>query len=77
LRENGLKLKPVEKKDGTPVSEHQGSGRVSYSHAGRGLGHIQDFLVDSRTWAVRYLVVDTTNLWPGKDVLLSPHWIDA
>ena len=40
------------------------------------IGHIEDFMLDGRTWAIRYLVVDTTNLWPGKDVLLSPHWID-
>lgn len=40
------------------------------------IGHIGDFILDDRTWAIRYLIVDTTNLWPGKDVLLSPHWID-
>ena len=39
------------------------------------LGHVQDFLVDSRAWAIRYLVVDTANWWPGKKVVVSPEWI--
>lgn len=40
------------------------------------IGHIEEFLVDDRDWAVRYLVVDTRNWWPGKRVLVSPHWIE-
>lgn len=28
-----------------------------------------------RTWAIRYLVVDTRNWWPGKKVLVAPQWI--
>ena len=27
------------------------------------LGHVEDFLVDDHTWAVRYLIVDTSNWW--------------
>ena len=40
------------------------------------IGHIDDFIVDDETWAIRYLVVDTRNWWPGKKVLISPEWID-
>ena len=40
------------------------------------LGHIEDFIVDDQTWAIRYLVVDTHNWWPGKKVLVLPKWID-
>lgn len=25
---------------------------------------------------IRYLIVDTRNWWPGKQVLVSPKWID-
>jgi hypothetical protein len=32
-------------------------------------------LVDERTWAVRYLVVDTSNWWIGHKVLVAPKWI--
>jgi len=38
------------------------------------IGHIADFIVDDETWAVRYLVVDTSNWWLGKRVLVAPHW---
>jgi hypothetical protein len=39
------------------------------------IGHVDDFLVDDRAWAIRYLIVDTRNWWPGKKVALSPEWI--
>ena len=39
------------------------------------LGHVDDLLVEDRTWAVRYLVVDTRRWWPGAHVLLSPEWV--
>jgi hypothetical protein len=38
------------------------------------IGHVEDFLVDDETWEVRYLVVDTSNWWFGKKVLVAPHW---
>ena len=40
------------------------------------MGHVEDFIVDDETWAIRYLVIDTQNWWPGKKVLVSPHWIE-
>ena len=40
------------------------------------IGHVEDFIIDDETWAIRYLVVDTKNWWPGKHVLVSPQWID-
>jgi hypothetical protein len=39
------------------------------------LGHVEDVLFDDLSWAVRYLVVDTSNWWFGKHVLLAPEWI--
>ena len=38
------------------------------------IGHVDDFIVDDETWEVRYLVVDTSNWWFGKRVLVAPHW---
>jgi hypothetical protein len=38
-------------------------------------GHVEDFVLDDESWALRYLVVDTRNWWPGKRVLLAPQWI--
>ncbi len=40
------------------------------------VGHVEDFVIDDETWAIRYLIVDTRNWWPGKKVLISPHWIN-
>ncbi len=38
------------------------------------IGHVDDFLVDDETWEVRYLVIDTSNWWFGRKVLVAPHW---
>ncbi|MFA7329470.1 MAG: PRC-barrel domain-containing protein [Candidatus Delongbacteria bacterium] len=40
------------------------------------IGHVEDFILDDESWAIRYLVVDTTNWWPGGRVLVSPQWIE-
>jgi hypothetical protein len=40
------------------------------------IGHVEDFIIDDETWAIRYLVIDTQNWWPGKKVLVSPLWIE-
>lgn len=45
-------------------------------HASDGdIGHVQSMLVDEKTWAIRYLVVDTSNWWMGNKVLIPPEWI--
>jgi hypothetical protein len=40
------------------------------------IGHVEDFIIDDETWAIRYLIIDTRNWLPGKKVLLSPQWIE-
>ena len=40
------------------------------------IGHVSDFVIDDETWAIRYLIVDKHNWWPGKKVLISPQWIE-
>ncbi|HLN12249.1 MAG TPA: PRC-barrel domain-containing protein [bacterium] len=40
------------------------------------IGHIADFVIDDATWAIRYLIIDTQNWWPGKKVLVAPQWIE-
>ena len=39
------------------------------------IGHVAGYLVDEQTWAIRYLVVDTSNWWMGHKVLVAPEWI--
>jgi hypothetical protein len=36
------------------------------------IGHIKDFYFDEQSWTVRYLVADTGNWLPKRQVLLSP-----
>jgi uncharacterized protein YrrD len=40
------------------------------------IGHVEDFILDEKPWAIRYLIINTRNWWPGKKVLVSPQWID-
>ena len=40
-----------------------------------GIGHVQGLLLDEDTWAIRYLIVDTSNWWLGHQVLIAPQWI--
>lgn len=41
------------------------------------IGHVQDMLVDDDTWALRYLVIKTSNWWLGQQVVIAPSWIEA
>ncbi|OGS33324.1 MAG: photosystem reaction center subunit H [Elusimicrobia bacterium RIFOXYB2_FULL_49_7] len=40
------------------------------------IGHVEDFIIDQESWAIRYIIIDTTNWLPGKKVLVSPQWIE-
>lgn len=41
------------------------------------MGHISDFIIDDETWQVRYLLAKTGSWLSGKQVLVSPQWIQA
>jgi len=41
------------------------------------IGHVQGMLVDEDTWALRYLVVETSNWWGRHQVLIAPSWIES
>jgi hypothetical protein len=56
-------------------SIHEVTGYQVRGTNGR-IGHVEDFLVADDSWAIRYLVVDTRRLWPGKTVLLAPRWAE-
>jgi len=46
------------------------------------IGHVENFMLDKEDWRLRYFVVDTSNWWLGKRVLIamqavrSVEWID-
>jgi hypothetical protein len=39
------------------------------------IGHVEGLLVDEETWAIRYLIVNTSNWWLGHQVVIAPEWI--
>jgi uncharacterized protein YrrD len=41
------------------------------------VGHVDGFLIDDETWAIRYLVVNTSNWWLGHRVLVAPQWVSS
>jgi sporulation protein YlmC with PRC-barrel domain len=46
--------------------------------AARGvIGHVEDVLVDRRTWEITHLIVATGNWWDGHRVLVSSRRIKA
>lgn len=41
------------------------------------IGHVDGLVVDDESWVIRYLVVNTSNWWLGRDVLIATRWIDG
>lgn len=37
------------------------------------IGHVKDFYFNDHSWAIRYVVANTGNWLPGRQVLISPH----
>ncbi len=71
------KLPAKEGEDSHLRSAHEIGGFHGYLVQGldRAFGHIEQFIFEEASWAIRYLVADTRNWWVGKHVLLSPQWI--
>ena len=64
--------------DGDPHLRSIAAVTGYHIHASDGeIGHVAGFLVDDESWAIRYLVVDTSNWWLGHKVLIAPTWIDS
>ena len=40
------------------------------------IGCVHGLLIETTTWSIRYLIVDTGNWLPGKLILLSPHSVE-
>lgn len=41
------------------------------------IGEVEEFYFDDRYWTIRYLIVNTGNWLPGRQVLVSPHALTA
>jgi hypothetical protein len=72
-------LESVERQQATDDPHLRSANAVAryYVHARDGdIGHVSGFLVDERTWAIRYLIVNTSNWWLGHEVIIAPEWVD-
>jgi len=51
---------------------------TGYSVAARDadIGYVDDVVVDTRYWAIRYLDVDAGCRWSGRHVLVHPGWVE-
>jgi uncharacterized protein YrrD len=56
-------------------SAHDVSGHHIQAVDGE-IGHVEDFILDDETWAIRYLIINTRNWWADHLVLVSPQWIE-
>jgi hypothetical protein len=41
------------------------------------IGHVSGMLIDDKTWAIRYFIINTSNWWLGHQLLIQPLWIKA
>jgi uncharacterized protein YrrD len=41
-----------------------------------GIGHVTDFIMDAKSWAICFLVVETGHWFSGKEIIISPKQID-
>ena len=73
----GLPNVPVQAENNDPHlrSTKDVTGHTIQARDGE-IGHVEDFVVDDETWAIRYLIVGTKNWWPGRKVLISTRWVD-
>lgn len=64
--------------DGDPHLRSMASVQGYHIRATDGtIGHLENVLVEDETWAIRYLIVDTRDWWPGAHVLISPFAVAA
>jgi PRC-barrel domain len=38
-------------------------------------GYVDDFVISSESWVIRYIIVDTGSWLPGKKVQFAPQWV--
>ncbi len=76
--EAGLRIQRARHRNDDPHLRSTQAVTGYHVHATDGeIGHVAGFLVDDRTWAIRYAVIDTSNWWVGHKVLIAPLWIQG
>ena len=78
LRDPGERCGPAGPEHGWDThvrSTHDLSGYQTQAVDGEG-GHVEDVVIDDETWAIRYLIINTHGLWPGRRALVSAQWVE-
>jgi sporulation protein YlmC with PRC-barrel domain len=70
--EQELQAQADAQRDDTLHSFREVNGYKVEASDGR-MGDIEDMIIDPETWKLRYVVVDTSKILPGKDVLVPPE----
>jgi hypothetical protein len=71
VEESPLETSPIE----PPLRSTQEMRGYRLQTSNDSMVRVEDFLFDTVSWAIRYLVVDTRNGLPGKHVVIPPQWI--
>jgi sporulation protein YlmC with PRC-barrel domain len=80
------RLYPVTSKPASHVTQEKGDPHLRSAETLHGygidatdqeFGSLDDFVMDTESWSIRYLVVDTNKFLSLKKVILSPDWVDS
>ena len=64
----------MQRQNGNPILRSVAEISGYHIHATDGkIGHLSDVLIENSDWTLRYLNVNTSNWWQGKEVLISPR----
>ena len=70
------KRDPAEKGQAEPDLRSAGEVKGYNIEAEDGeIGHVDDFIYDDETWEIKYAVVATRNILPGKKVIVNVMWL--
>lgn len=73
-----LRAERIRHRDDDPHLRSCKAVKGYHLHATDGeIGQVAGYLIDEHTWAIRYVVVDTSRWWVGHEVLIAPEWIAA
>ena len=59
----------------SPRTSHLGIATRLHTSEGA-IGHVMDFIMDDKSWAICHLVVETGHRYSHKEIVISPKHID-
>lgn len=75
MREHNVDEVQVEQED-PHLQSLRAVSKYSIEARDGSIGQVEDLLVDSESWKIQYVVVDTGGWLTGRKVLISPQWIE-